>query len=222
MDKILPKDLLAFDDFTDEHPIKIDLVYKDKNHPHNIFDVDIYKSTSKLWGHKDMVGLTLLAAKICHDKTGLTFEIKDCLRPVEAQARMLQTPIVQKNIHWTIEPDRLLSTPGDGGHPRGMAIDIILLNEDGSILDMGTDFDHLSEDRENNPAARDFTEFDDQIFKNRLILEQAMMQAAEYKKIELLPLPQEWWDFRFLSSYTNQFLPINDKDLPKEMQMMEH
>jgi len=217
-----PLDIIAFDDFTQDYPILVDLVYADADHKDNIFKQAIYKPNTKCWGHKDMVRLTLRAAEICFEETGYIFEIKDCLRPMEAQAVMMETEIVRANPQWTMEPDRLLSPPGKGGHPRGMAVDIILKDNMGAEIDMGTNFDFLTEDRTNNPAARNYTNFSEDVLNNRQILEKAMMTAAAEMKRALLPLPSEWWDFRFMPDETIAFTPISDKSLPKDMQMMAY
>lgn len=220
-------DLQAFDDFTGVYPVAVDLVYAQADHRDNIFGSALYRREAKLWGHKDMVALVLRAAAICHSSHGWILEVKDCLRPVEAQVAMQETGIVRANPHWMQEP-RLLSPPGKGGHPRGMAVDLLPCTENGDQVDMGTRFDHLSKDRSNNPAARDYTAFSQDEAYNRMILENrgkltaAMLEAAAENGMDLLPLPQEWWDFRFYNDYTNGFLPIFDSDLPEEMQMMLH
>jgi len=225
--QIPPADLQAFEDFTATHPVAVDLVYAQAEHRDNIFGTALYRREARLWGHKDMVALALIAAEICHRDYGWILEVKDCLRPVEAQAAMQETAIVRANPHWMEEP-RLLSPPGKGGHPRGMAIDLLPLTENGEEVDMGTRFDYLSEDRVNNPAARDYTDFKEDAAYNRMIcgnrqkLTEAMQDAAAQRGMDLLPLPQEWWDFRFYPVYTNDFLPILDASLPEDMQMMLH
>jgi D-alanyl-D-alanine dipeptidase len=219
MKKIAPTDLVALDDFTSTHPIKIDTVYAKPEHPDNMFKTKIYRPAAKMWGHRELVPIILAAAQICFKKTGWTFEIKDCLRTVEAQALMRETDIVKAHPQWLEEPGRLLSPPGAGGHPRGMAVDIVLIDKNGDEIDMGTRFDFLTEDRDNNPAARNYIKFSKTILDNRKILEESMMQAAAEAGRELLPLPQEWWDFRFPSAYSAQFEPIHDANLPPEMRM---
>lgn len=225
--QIPASDLQAFDDFAGLYPVAVDLVYAQADHRDNIFGCALYRAEAKLWGHKDMVALVLRAAEICSREHGWILEVKDCLRPVEAQAAMQETAIVRANPHWMEEP-RLLSPPGKGGHPRGMAVDLLPLTENGEAVDMGTRFDHLSEDRSNNPAARGYTAFSDDAAYNRMVLENrgkltaAMLAAAAENAMQLLPLPQEWWDFRFYPDYTNGFIPVFDADLPEEMRMMHH
>lgn len=219
MEKIAPSDLVAFNDFTGTHPLKVDLVYAQAAHPDNMFKTAIYRPDAKMLGHRDLVAIVLAAAALCFDKTGWIFEVKDCLRTVEAQELMRQTEIVKRNPQWLEEPGRLLSPPGKGGHPRGMAVDIILIDKNGDAIDMGTPFDYLTEDRNNNPAARNYTKLDAEALRHRRVLEEAMMQAARDAGRDLLPLPQEWWDFRFLPDYTSRFAPICDADLPSGMRM---
>jgi zinc D-Ala-D-Ala dipeptidase len=225
MPSISPADLVALDDFTATHPIKIDLVYARPTHPDNMFKCAIYRKDAKMWAHRELAPIILRAAEICNKKTGWVFEIKDCLRPVEAQARMLETDIVKANPRWLEEPGRLLSPPGKGGHPRGMAVDIILIDKNGDELDMGTPFDFLTKDPAHNPAARHCVSFGEDEVRNRQVLlhrrtlEEAMMEAAKEAGRELLPLPQEWWDFRFSKTYSETFDPIRDADMPEHMRM---
>jgi D-alanyl-D-alanine dipeptidase len=216
LQRISPDDLLCFDDLADTLPIRVDLVYARPDHKDNIFKTQIYKPEARLWCHRDLLNITINAAEICYAETGYIFEIKDSLRVCEAQEKMQQTDIVKANPQWCEEPDRLLSKPGKGGHPRGMAIDIILIDANGEEIDMGTRFDYFTEDKNCNPAARDYTDLHSDILHNRKILEQAMLTAATQAGREVLPLPQEWWDFRFMPAYTNQFAPLYDADMPEE------
>lgn len=220
-EKLIPvtaEDLGALEDYVGRYPIKIDLVYAQADHPENMFKTGIYRTDARMLGHRDFVPIILRAALLCHRRTQYVFALKDCLRTCEAQAAMAETPIVKANPHWLEEP-RLLSPPGKGGHPRGMAVDIALVTENGDTVDMGTPFDYLSPDRANNPSARAYKNFSAEVLNNRLILEEAMMQAAKDLDKEVLPLPQEWWDFRFLPAHTARYAPVRDADLPADMRM---
>jgi D-alanyl-D-alanine dipeptidase len=220
-----PAELVALDDFTGTHPLKVDLVYAQAGHPENMFKTSIYRPDAKMWGHREMAAIILSAAELCFKETGWAFAVKDCLRTVEAQELMIETEIVRAHPQWLEEPGRLLSPPGRGGHPRGMAVDIALVDKNGDDIDMGVPFDYLTEDRSNNPAARDYTQFSDDESRNRRILyhrhvlENSMLRAAQETGRELVPLPQEWWDFRFPHAYTSLFDPLRDADLPPEMRM---
>ncbi len=217
--KIPPADLVDLNGFEGQHPVRVDVVYAKADHPRNIFGTAIYRADAHMWAHKDMARVILKAAALCHAQSGWIFEIKDCLRTVEAQEKMRETDIVKRNPHWLQEPNRLLSPPGLGGHPRGMAVDIVLLDKQGHEVDMGTPFDFLSEDRANNPAARNYTHFPDAVLKNRKFLEDVMVRAGKECGFEIYPLPQEWWDFRFMPDYSRRFAPIHDAELPAHMRM---
>lgn len=217
--KIDPDDLVPLNDFLTTHPLQVDLPYIRADHPENIFKTEIYRPTAKAWVHHDMAGIILRAAEISFAERACTFVIKDALRTVEAQEKMRNTEIVKANPHWLEEPVRLLSPPGKGGHPRGMAVDVVLIDKTGKQVDMGTVFDYLSPDPHKNPAARNYPDFSSQILENRKFLENCMLRAAAEKGHALLPLPQEWWDFRFYPEYSNTFAPISDYDLPPDMRM---
>lgn len=217
MQKLNPNDFIEITPNSASVPLKVDLVYTQADHPDNIFKTAIYKPDARLWCHPDLFSITMRAAEICFQTSGYYFEIKDCLRPVEAQEKMNTTPVVQANPHWVGE---MLAYAGQGGHPRGMAIDIILIDEHGDAVDMGTSFDYFSEDPDNNPSARNHIDFPDIVLQNRAYLENAMLQAAREKGFDLLPLPQEWWDFRFYTEYTNRFAPLYDRNLPDHMKLV--
>lgn len=216
---ITPDDLVALDTYTATHPLRIDLVYARPDHADNMFKSAIYAPDARMWCHRSFAPVILRAAVLCFERSGLTFELKDCLRTVEAQELMRDSAIVRANPQWLEEPGRLLSPPGRGGHPRGMAVDIVLIDAGGREVDMGTPFDYLTTDRANNPAARDYTRLSADILARRKLLETAMLDAAAETGQEILPLPQEWWDFRFPYAYANTFAPVHDRDLPRHMRM---
>lgn len=214
-----PDDLVDLAGYTATHPLRIDIVYAQPEHPDNIFKCGIYRPQAKMWAHRSFAPIILRAAQLCHSRHKYIFELKDCLRTTEAQDLMTRTEIVKANPRWLQEPNRLLSPPGKGGHPRGMAVDIILLTEAGEQVDMGTAFDHLTTDHANNPAARNYTNFPPAILEHRKMLEDAMMDAARELGHALLPLPQEWWDFRFMPDHSNKYAPVSDANLPPEMRV---
>ncbi len=213
-------DLISMDDFTTSHPLRIALAYA-YDRPPNIFG-KIYHDHAKLWLYKDLAHIVCQAARHVHRRYGLSLVLYDGLRTMEAQAKMQASPIVQKNPHWLEEPGRLLSPPGAGAHPRGMAIDLSL-ERDGKLLDMGTVFDHLAEDSgpDHNPAHRAYKGHSDAVYQNRSILDEAMMGAARDLGHDLLPLPQEWWDYRLPAEIYRAFAPLRDADLPDGIRMTE-
>jgi D-alanyl-D-alanine dipeptidase len=220
MSKIIASDdLVDMRQYDGKYPLKIDVVYAQANHPENIFGRAIYRKDAPLLLHKDLAAIVLNAAKILYTQHGWTSILMDGLRPIEAQEAMQETDIVKRNPHWCEQPNRLLSPPGKGGHPRGMAIDIVCEDASGARINMGTAFDHLSEDPDYNPAARTFKDLPKPVLKNRQILEKAVVKAAEDLQQAILPIPSEWWDFRFFPDHYNQYAPISDHELPEELKI---
>ena len=211
-----PADLIPADLFAAEGLWEIDLAYaRDDN---LLLAQAVYRPDARLWLHRDLMEVVMLAAHRLR-ADGYTMVIYDGLRTVETQQAMLETKRVRDNPHWLEEP-RLLSPPGTGGHPRGMAVDVSL-KKDGGLLDMGTPFDFLAESPhpQDNPAHRDHPHLLAAIRDNRAVLDQAMMDAAKTLGTPLLPLPQEWWDFRLPHEVYEQYAPLSDADLPAQMQM---
>lgn len=224
MRTINPGDFVVLDDFAGRRPLRVDTVYAKADHKDNMFKAAIYKPAARMLCHKELAPIVLRAADLVHEK-GYILECKDCLRPLEAQQKIIESDIVRAHPQWLEEP-RLFSPPGKGGHPRGMAIDVVLIDAHGDEIDMGTPFDYLTEDKSINPAARDYADFgrgdayNKMVQENRRILTEAMLQAAKEAGRDLWPLPQEWWDFRFPNDYTAQFAPVSDADLPPFLRVM--
>lgn len=219
MKKIDSSLLVCMDTLANQMPFRIELSYAK---PDNLlFGERIYRAGAQLWLHKVLAEVVLKAAADCYKTYGCRFILYDGLRTTDAQAKMLETQRVKDNPHWLEEP-RLLSPPGKGGHPRGMAIDIALEYEDGSLLDMGTPFDYLAADPSpaGNPAHRQFLRLTEEVHKNRKMLTDVMMKAAGSLGTPLLPLPQEWWDYRLPAEIYEQYEPLSDADLPRQMRMV--
>lgn len=214
--KILPSDLVPMDIFEDDFPIKIQLVYQ-KDEPPNIFG-KIYHENARLWLHSDLATIVLSASQRLE---AYSLVLYDGLRTSDAQALMGESDIVKANPQWLEEPGRLLSPPGGGAHPRGMAIDLSLRDEQGKLVDMGTDFDYLAGNSSSahNRAHREYANLGADVLRARKILHDAMVSSARDLDLPLLPLPQEWWDFRFPRDYYEQFAPLSDHDLPADMRM---
>lgn len=200
------KDLVPMDLYEQDHPIQIDLAYAQDDN--RLFGTRIYRSNARLWLHQDLAKIVCTASRDIFSQTGKSIILYDGLRTTDAQNAMLKTQRVRNNPHWLKEP-RLLSPPGAGAHPRAMAVDMSIAN-----LHMGTDFDDLSK-----RAHRDYAH-PPEIMRNREILSHAMINAAKILKIPLLPLPQEWWDFRFPPDVYEDYAPLSDTDLPPEMRCL--
>ena len=164
-------------------------------------------------------GVRVSAAELAAGQD-LRLVVYDGLRTVDAQARMLETRRVQDNPQW-LEAPRLLSPPGSGAHPRGMAVDCSLETLGGALLDMGCAFDFLAADPSPavNPAHRDYAGHSADVVRNRGILDGVMGDAAARCGVEMLGLPQEWWDFRVPRAVYEAYAPLSDADLPPKMRM---
>lgn len=208
-EKINPQDIVPMDLFCETESFGIDLVYADINHSENIFGISLYGAKARLSLHRDMARIVILTARALQEKYGWTMILKDGLRTVDAQSRLMETDIVKAHPEWLQGPNRLLSSPGGGGHPRGMAIDVSIKG-----IDMGTRFDEMTPQ-----SARDYTGFSPTILDNRKRLEEAFITSAHKLSLPMLPLPSEWWDFRFPASYYEDHLPLHEADLPSSLQM---
>lgn len=220
--KVIPiTDLVAI---KNSHCLRVDCAYsKDDN---LLFGERIYRKDARVLAHKDIARIVNLAAEMAYEEHHLRLVVYDCLRTTDAQAKMLKTQRVKDNPHWLEEP-RLLSPPGAGGHPRGMAIDVALeaLSLDGEnsvYLDMGTEFDYLAENSaaEYNPAHREHPDLTQTQKENRALLDTYMLGAAQKLGIPLIGLPQEWWDYRMPAEIYEQYAPLSDNDLPPAMRMI--
>ena len=204
------------DDFADAHYYRIDLAYA--RNDNLLFGERIYRKNAKLWLHVSLANIVKNAATYCLENHNSRFILYDGLRTTDAQEAMMKTQRALDNPHW-LEKPRLLSPPGAGGHPRAMAIDIGLETLDGEFIDMGTAFDYLSENPEINPAHRAFPH-NQGVMDNRKILDDSMKQAAKFLNTPLLPLPEEWWDFRLPSNIYGQYEPLSESDLPAHMRLI--
>ncbi|MCK6417981.1 MAG: D-alanyl-D-alanine carboxypeptidase family protein [Alphaproteobacteria bacterium] len=215
MKYLQPDDII---DMTNAHTnLRIDLVYA---HDDNLlFGERIYRPEARLWLHRDLAHVIIVAADLLQAQN-YRLVLYDGLRTVDAQEKMLHTKRVQQNSHWLQEP-RLLSPPGKGAHPRGMAIDCALETDAGALLDMGTPFDYLAENAapKHNPAHRDYPGLSAAAKTHRNILHNAIWEGAAGCGVEIMGLPQEWWDYRLPAAVYEQYAPLRDADLPPPMRM---
>ncbi|MCB1318379.1 MAG: hypothetical protein KDK27_20575, partial [Leptospiraceae bacterium] len=129
MKSISPDDLVYFSEVPESSGLVIDLAYAREDN--FLFGERIYRQDAVLTLHRFMADIVIRAGRIARERHGLSLIIHDGLRTVDAQARMLETRAVKANPHWVENEPRLLSPPGAGGHPRGMAVDVTLADLDG-------------------------------------------------------------------------------------------
>ena len=218
MEKLNPALMVPMDMFEYTGWLRVDLAYAGAES----FCGVIYRPEARLWLHEDLAAIALLAARRAFEQHGLALVLYDGLRTVTAQEAMLETPIVKANPHWLAGESRVLSSPGLGGHPRGMAVDVSLEESGGALLDMGTAFDEFpsgGSGPDTNRAHRDYAKLPEEVLANRRLLQTLMTGATATLGMHLLPLPVEWWDFRFYPDIINSWAPLDDRDLPPQMRM---
>lgn len=126
---------------------------------------------------------------------GLRLRIFDAFRPSEAQWKL-----------WEHTPDpNFLADPRRGSpHSRGVAVDVTLLDAQGTPLDMGTDFDAFT------PRSHHGNEdVGPQAQKNRMLL-LGLMTTAGWDFYR-----NEWWHYQLFDS--REYPLLSDDLLPRSM-----
>jgi len=102
----------------------------------------------------------------------------DCYRPKPVQQKL-----------WNKVPNPSYVTPPSKGsmHNRGVAVDLSIMDENGTYLDMGTEYDFFGKE-----AHSDNMDLPREVLKNRKLLNQ-LMQKYGFKGIRT-----EWWHFSFV------------------------
>lgn len=188
--------------------LEIEIPFSDPNHKLNKFGY-VYKKDIQVCLYKDLASVVISAGKIAFKEYNWKLKIMDALRTVDAQKNMLK--IKEKN-NW---PDDLVSSPGTGAHPRGMAVDILPINaKTNEYIDMGSICGEFSE-----RSSRNCKNLSKIAQENREKLNIIMRKAAKLNCIKLVELPTEWWDFRLEEEVWRKYKAINDNDLPIELRM---
>ena len=165
--------------------VAVDLRYAGTN---NFVGRDLYGSIDCAWLHREAAaGLEGVIAWLRQRHPGLKILVLDALRPHRVQQTLWQhlegTPLRQ-----------YLADPARGSiHSFGMAVDVTLLDENGSELDMGTGFDDLSE--LSHPEWEELHLAQGRLgaaaLAHRRVLRQAMAENG-FRGIN-----SEWWHFDF-------------------------
>lgn len=213
-EKLKPKDIVPMSAF-ECVALKSSAIYAIPNHPNNHFG-ELYGPGADIWLHKDLAVVTVLAAEILNRQFGWVMCVLDGLRSIEAQEKMASKGF---------NPE-LVSVPGTGAHPRAMAVDVEVCDAKGELVDMGTPFDHFALDMSNNSAGRGYIDFGNgarvmEVCQNRNRLETAFLLAAHSCGRFVLPLPQEWWDFREPEVRWSRFEAWSEKEMPNYMRQVE-
>ncbi len=213
-------DLVPMDLFAADFPLRVDVVYATPAS----FCGPVYRPGARLTLHRDLAEIVLAGSLLLQRRRAGRLVLYDGLRTTDAQLRMRDTPVVKANPQWLEGETRLLSPPGLGGHPRGMAIDLSIEDAQGALLDMGTPFDMLSPlggHKDVNRAHREHEGLPAPVLENRALLTDVLLQAAALLERPLLPLPSEWWDYRLPGAVSGMFAPLSDADLPPALRVTD-
>ena len=106
---------------------------------------------------------------------GYKIKFFDCYRPNSVQYKM-----------WEMVPNpQYVANPVKGSiHNRGGAVDITLVTKDGTVVDMGTDFDFFG-----RRAYHDNKDLPEHILRNRAVLKETM------EKYGFWSIRTEWWHY---------------------------
>ena len=109
---------------------------------------------------------------------GYKLVVFDCYRPYSAQVKMFSI----------IPDDRYVADPkkGASNHNRGIALDISLASPEGTLLEMGSEFDEFSA-----KSHVDYSNLSKTAKKNRITLKNLMVNGG------FLPYENEWWHFSY-------------------------
>ncbi|MFL9843677.1 M15 family metallopeptidase [Flavobacterium rhizosphaerae] len=110
-------------------------------------------------------------------KQDLKLVIFDCYRPYALQLKMYEI----------VSNPKYVAKPGIGSnHNRGAAVDLSLIDKEGNLLDMGSNFDDFSE--VSHYAHKGLKQ---NAAKNRKLLRDIMQQSG------FTPYENEWWHFDY-------------------------
>lgn len=126
-------------------------------------------------------------------KFGLRLKIWDAYRPPSAQWKLYEA---------SGRNDTFVANPGNAPsqHSCGTAVDVTLVNKNGTPVPMPTGFDSFTPQ-----ASSSYNHADKEVAKNLKILQFAMHQSGFYH------LPQEWW----------HYIDINYKKYPKTIPLTD-
>lgn len=136
--------------------LEIEIPYSNPAYKLNNFGY-VYKRNIQVCLHKDLAKVVIDASRIAFEEYNWKLKIMDGLRTVEAQKNML---IAKEKNNWS---DNLVSSPGTGAHPRGMAVDIVPIDaKTNDYINMGSVYDEF-----NDKSSRTYKDFPQEILENR-------------------------------------------------------
>ena len=214
-------------DFIELRPndlVKIKVAYADPGYAHNYFG-QIYHPHARMWAQKRLADIIYDGAEIAYREMGWKFLLLDAFRATEAQAKMYAIcerdfAHAARSMNKTVSD--LVAPSGRGAHPRGWAVDLAPVTDDGGLIDMGGHFDQFWK-----PFSLRATQFespfssDAEILQRRAILENIMQRAGSKHNLPVsCKTSDEWWDFRPVPDHYNQFPALSNNDMPESMRLL--
>jgi D-alanyl-D-alanine dipeptidase len=148
---------------------------------------DVYKDLEKAYLQEEVAGMLKQAqAYLEKEHPGYSLIIYDAARPFTVQKRMWAIVKGTNHARYVAPPDAKGSM-----HNYGCAVDLSVVDDKGSPLDMGTPFDFFGEAAHSTHEAElvKAGKLTQRQWDNRLILRKAMHQAG------FTVLKREWWHF---------------------------
>jgi D-alanyl-D-alanine dipeptidase len=161
----------------------------------NVFGL-AYRRDAEFWLNRILADIVVGAAIHLYQTQRWKTVLYDGLRTVEGAFKLYE---------FATDADiaaGLLALPGYSAHNKGLAVDSMMVGDDGREVAMGGHFDHL--DMEANSRAYTGNKITPEAKRNRLIREAAFLRAAFAEGLLIAPLRSEFWDDR---------LPENRADL---------
>lgn len=157
----------------------------------NLFGEAVYSGISGAWLHPDAAKKLLKAQQLLKERyPAYSLIVYDAARPMAIQRKMW-------NLVRGTSKTNYVSNPAKGGglHNYGMAVDVTILDKNGTPLPMGSPYDYFGEEAHTNNEeallqAKKITQAE---FNNRRLLRQVMRQAG------FRTILYEWWHFNACS-----------------------
>ncbi|MCF0220818.1 MAG: peptidase M15 [Fibrobacter sp.] len=177
--------------------LRMDLRYGTYN---NVTGHDLYCGIQRAFLHKDGLAKLRKALEILEkEMPGSKLMIFDAARPMYAQG------VLKAAVAGTPYSSFVSSGKTGGLHNYGLALDLGLADENGNLLDMGTDFDSFER------CAGEVGEAD-ALVRGRLTQQQIDNRnklRSIMKRAGWVTLNSEWWHFNaFTRSYTKENYPL--------------
>lgn len=184
-------------EITNMKGLRMDLRYGSFN---NVTGHDMYCGIQRAFIHKDGLAKLRRALKLIEkEMPGAQLVIFDAARPMYAQG------VLKAAVVGTPYSDYVSSGKTGGLHNYGLALDLSLTDENGDLLDMGTDFDSFERcaGEVGEADALQSGRLTQQQIDNRNKLRSIMKRAG------WVSLSSEWWHFNaYTRSYTKEHYPL--------------